>query len=178
MPRVYDDDDPSLRKRLLFLGGPNYYDSPEGTNPWEKLWGINKYALMSAAFATIGDCCFISQVKNISETLNVFGFYVIPAVGVASTFAAVTYIATDFRGKDDKLNYGLGVAACMPVLHAFKKKQAFTIPATLFLLAGALLKKDSKENNWNWWNPVTPRYDHWYDYSLVGTITEWPRRPY
>ncbi|XP_063971974.1 uncharacterized protein LOC135159826 [Diachasmimorpha longicaudata] len=178
MPMLYNDGNPPLRKYFIILHGPNYYDAPEGKNPWEKLWGINKYAILTSICATVGDALLISQARNLMETMNVFGFYLLPTVGLASTFASVTYIATNLRGKDDKLNYAIGVAACMPVLHAFQKKQIFTIPATLFLLAAALIKKDSKQNNWKWFNPVTPEYEHYYDYSLAGTVTEWPRRPY
>ncbi|KAG8042032.1 hypothetical protein G9C98_000023 [Cotesia typhae] len=159
------------------LAGPGYYDKPEGTDPVGKLWGINKYAIASGIFFGLGDSLIYTQTKNVLETINCFGYYIVPFVGLASAFACGTYISTDLRKKDDRWNYVVGALSCMPVLYSWKKTASFTFWGTGLLLFAALVKKDSIVNEYSFLN-VTTHYkygNYKYDMSLVSK--EWPRRP-
>lgn len=101
------DRDPS-NTPLLLLGKPDYYDSPEGQNPWEKIWGLSKYAVATTMGMSIMDCFYITQCRNAVEVLNCTAFWGVPLVSMAVTFSSMTFMATNIRGKDDKVNYAIG----------------------------------------------------------------------
>ncbi|XP_034940188.1 uncharacterized protein ND-B14.7 [Chelonus insularis] len=178
LPSRYDDGDLQLQKPTL-LKGPNYYDSPEGTDPIGKLWGVNKYAVVTGIATTSYDCLAISHAQNIREVANVAGFWFAPLIGCATAFASVTYMATDIRKKDDKINYVLGALACGPILHAWRKNFEFTCWATAILMISAWLKKDSIQNDWQFVGKLDKKYGNYFDtYDTTIITEEWPKRPY
>ncbi|KAK0168866.1 hypothetical protein PV327_002630 [Microctonus hyperodae] len=160
----------------ITYGKPGYYDSPEGKNPWEKIWGLTKYAIPTGIFFSTADAVLITQARNALEAANVLGYWMVPLIGLSTAFTSVTYIATNLRGKDDKLNYACGVLACGPVLHAWKRSTEFTFWGMGILMAAALLKKDAIESGYE----ILPKTsfihgNYEYDFSMVSE--EWPRRP-
>lgn len=164
--------------RLLLLKGPGYYDKPEGKDPIGKVWGLNKYAIALAVGWTAVDSFYITQAITPLHVAQNFGYYLFPLTGLATTFSCVTYISTNLRGKDDRLNYVMGAMACLPVLHAWKKTTSFTLYGTAMLIAAAYLKKDSKINGWQFYYSPEHQHPHFQypDMSLVKD-NYWPKRP-
>lgn len=92
----------------MFLRKPRYYDTPEGTAPFEKIVSVAKKALVGGALVGGLDAVWITDTKNFGETMNCMGYWIVPMVGMATTWASITYISTKVRGKDDWINYVLG----------------------------------------------------------------------
>lgn len=79
-----------------------YYDEPEGKDLVGKLIATNRYALVCGSGMAWGDCALHTKPSTLTGALARFGFWVTPAVCLATTYTVITYAATTIRGKDDK----------------------------------------------------------------------------
>ena len=91
-----------------FLTKPKYYDAPEGKEPIDKIVALSKPTFLGALVTGIADCVWITETKTPLQSANCLAFWLVPALGMSATFASVTYVATNIRGKDDHLNYAIG----------------------------------------------------------------------
>ncbi|XP_043279939.1 uncharacterized protein ND-B14.7 [Venturia canescens] len=164
---------------MLFLNKPRYYDTPEGQAPFEKIVACAKKAIVAGVFIGGLDCVWHTDAKNFGEVVNCMSYWVVPMVGMASTWASVTYISTKVRGKDDWVNYVVGAAACAPIIHAWKKTHSYTIWGTTIAMIAARAAKDKADNGWE----IAPEVRHNYglyltDFSLTEPGDKDFRSPY
>lgn len=109
-----------------------YYDSPEGTDAFGKIVATNKYAVLGGlAWGTI-DVLMISKPKGYLPILARYAYNVGPMMGMASAFTLGTLVATNVRGKDDRLNYFIGGACAGGVYGAWRRSFHAGAVAALF----------------------------------------------
>lgn len=79
-----------------------YYAKPEGEDYVGKMCATNRYAIQGALGAASLDVIMYSHPKGYLPTIARFGWWLGPAIGMASAFTTTTYMANRLRGKDDK----------------------------------------------------------------------------
>lgn len=80
-----------------------YYDKPEGEDMFGKMVATNAYAATAGvAWSTI-DVLMLSHPKGYLPTMARFAYNIGPLMGMATAFTLTTYMATNIRGKDDRL---------------------------------------------------------------------------
>lgn len=107
-----------------------------------------------------------SHPKGYLPTVARFMWWIGPAVGMASAFTTGTYIATNLRGKDDKVNYAVGACSaagvagawmrspvigfsmCLAFCKSLKKIISTSVQIYVFPAIAAATKKISIEEGW------------------------------
>lgn len=92
----------------VFLEKPRYYDAPDGEAPIDKIVSLQKRGFIGGLIIGIHDCLFYTDTKTALQSASCLAFWVVPLVGMGTTFGGVTYAATRIRQKDDANNYALG----------------------------------------------------------------------
>lgn len=152
--------------------GYKYYDSPEGHDAFKKLLVTLKYAGVVGVGAATMDVLTLSKPKGYGSTLGRYAYYTFPLMGMAAAFTTTTYIATNYRQKDDKLNYVLGSLAAGGVFGAWRKSGVAAMWGCVILSAAAIVKKDSVQNGWTFFSEPKMRAYNTVnsfktDYSLI-----------
>ncbi|KAG7164526.1 NADH dehydrogenase [ubiquinone] 1 alpha subcomplex subunit 11-like [Homarus americanus] len=104
-----------------------YADHPDGQECFEKVFACTKYSGFAATY-----------MKS-----------TIPAAAAGATFATVSCVSTNLRGKDDKINYFLGGAAAGGVFGIAARTFRVGVPLGFFLGFAAIIYKDSKDEGWS-----------------------------
>lgn len=79
-----------------------YYDKPEGEDAFGKMVATNRHALAAGLVFSTYEVLFVSKPKGYFNTIARYGYFLGPAMGLASAFTMTTYSLTRLRGKDDK----------------------------------------------------------------------------
>ncbi|XP_037821326.1 NADH dehydrogenase [ubiquinone] 1 alpha subcomplex subunit 11-like [Lucilia sericata] len=125
-----------------------YYDKPEGQDCYGKMLATNSYAAAAGlAWSTI-DVLMLSHTKGYIPTMARFAYNIGPMMGMASAFTLTTYIATNARGKDDRLNYFLGGMAAGGVYGAWRRNHVAGLVMGLAFGIAGVIKKISREEGW------------------------------
>ncbi|KAL5288135.1 hypothetical protein ACFFRR_008784 [Megaselia abdita] len=131
-----------------------YYENPEGTDAFGKIVATNKYAVLGGlAWGTI-DVLMVTKPKGYIPIIARYTYNVGPMMGMASAFTLGTLAATNFRGKDDRLNYFIGGVCAGGVYGAWRRSVPAGAVAALFLGIAGTIKKLSKQEGWDFFPPV------------------------
>ncbi|KXJ79870.1 hypothetical protein RP20_CCG027597 [Aedes albopictus] len=151
----------------------NYYDSPEGTNLFEKMVATNKYALAVGLGWSSIEVLMISKPKGVVPSLARYVYFTGPFMGMASAFTVGTYAATKLRGKDDTWNYIAGAITSGGVYGAWRRSVVAGLVSGLFFSIAGIVKKHSIDNNWEFFPDTLNRHIYGalnpnrYDYTLT-----------
>lgn len=151
--------------------GYKYYDTPEGQDAFKKLGVTMKYAgAFGLAYSTL-DVLTLSHPKGYGNVIGRYAYFTFPMLGMAAAFTTTTYIATNARGKDDKLNYVFGALAASGVCAAWQKSPIAGLWGGIFFSTAAILKKSSIQDGWVFFPEVKPMTgtvnSHKSDWSLT-----------
>ncbi|XP_047517116.1 NADH dehydrogenase [ubiquinone] 1 alpha subcomplex subunit 11 [Pieris napi] len=124
-----------------------YYDTPEGQDIFKKTLVTTKYAILASLPVATFDVLLYSHPKGIFQTVMRYGFYLGPAISMATAFTLTTNIAQNVRGKNDEFNYFLGGAAAGAVYASVRRQPVIAVPAAIVLGACGIVKKIGIDNN-------------------------------
>ncbi|XP_037948794.1 NADH dehydrogenase [ubiquinone] 1 alpha subcomplex subunit 11 [Teleopsis dalmanni] len=153
-----------------------YYDHPEGSDAIGKMVATNKYAAAAGLSWSVFDVLMVSHPKGYLPTLARIAYNTGPLMGMASAFTMTTYVITNVRGKDDRLNYFLGGMAAGCVYGAWKRSVVAGCVSGLFLGIAGTVKKLSKIEGWEFFPEVHTRYSSIspHDWTLMtGPPKNW-----
>jgi len=146
-----------------------YYDQPDGNDAFGKIVATNKFAVAGGlAWGTI-DVLMLTKTQGYIPTLARFAYNIGPFMGMASAFTLATYVSTNVRGKDDKLNYLIGGMAAGGVYGAWKRNHVAGLVMGVFFGIAGVVKKLSKEEGWEFF-PTVPTHEYG---SLSGTTHDY-----
>ncbi|PSN30416.1 hypothetical protein C0J52_25443 [Blattella germanica] len=149
--------------------GYSYYDTPDGQDCIQKIWYTSKIAGVVGLAVSAIDVRLYSHTQGFIPTAGRFAHFTFPFIGMAAAFTAGTCIATNWRQKDDKLNYFLGGCAAGAIFGAWRKSGVAAFAAAASLGALAVVKKMSLEEGWEFF-PEPPL--HTYG-SIRNTHHDW-----
>lgn len=136
-----------------------YHNSPDGTEPLEKIIATSKYGFTAGLATGIYECGMNEAINGPLKAANCMAFHVIPLTAIAATFAATTYAATKIRGKDEPLNYAIGAMVSSSIIYKVLKRPMLAFG---WGVAGAL---------------VTSAYKHARDIGMNVTPMQWTYVP-
>jgi NADH dehydrogenase (ubiquinone) 1 alpha subcomplex subunit 11 len=84
------------------LFNAQYYAKPAGEDYVGKMYATNRIAVSAALGVATMDILMYSHPKGYLPTISRLGWWVGPAIGMASAFTTGHYLSTRIRGKDDK----------------------------------------------------------------------------
>ena len=93
---------------LSFFRKFPHYDKPEGIAPLDKVVFITGYGLLTGLVIGSLDVLIVSKTYTIPDTLRCYAYWMIPQGGMSATFAAMTFISSNWKEKDDTFNYLIG----------------------------------------------------------------------
>ncbi|KAF5308194.1 hypothetical protein FQR65_LT06374 [Abscondita terminalis] len=117
---------------------------------------------------TTADVLLHSHPKGYVAALGRYGYFCIPMLGMSSAFVIFTDLATNLRGKNDKLNWVIGACAAGLIFGAWRRSKPAGFFGSLAFSGAAMLKKDSLENNYPLFD--VPRH---YKYGGIRTTRDW-----
>ncbi|XP_031829781.1 NADH dehydrogenase [ubiquinone] 1 alpha subcomplex subunit 11 [Nomia melanderi] len=115
---------------------------PDGTDGLYKLKKCTSYGAIGGVVIALNDICLRHNIQTISECAHRIIRYTVPGVAVGFMFCSTVFISTRLRGKDDCINYQLGVLAAAPIIHRwFKLPLPIMVHLTYpFLVAACIYK--------------------------------------
>ncbi|XP_030036151.1 NADH dehydrogenase [ubiquinone] 1 alpha subcomplex subunit 11 [Manduca sexta] len=148
-----------------------YYDTPDGCDIMKKTFVTARYGAITGLILSSYDVLMYSRCVGLQAVLKRYMFHTVPLGLMGATFALVTNGALRYRQKDDYWNYFLGGFACGPILASYVGSRHAILLGGLILGISAMLKKDSIENDYEFF-PKCPRYmntvNGWrHDYTLM-----------
>jgi len=109
---------------------------------------VSKYAGILGITVGTYDVMLFTKAKGYNATLLTYLRTMVPVMASGVAFAAITCAATNYRGKDDKLNYFLGGASAGGVFGAAARSFKVGLPVAFAFGCLAALYKDSKEEGY------------------------------
>ncbi|XP_014272105.1 NADH dehydrogenase [ubiquinone] 1 alpha subcomplex subunit 11 [Halyomorpha halys] len=152
--------------------GYSYFDTPDGEDCMKKLFFCTKKAGYFGLFASTMDVLLYSHPKGYRAILGRYAYVTLPITAMGAAFSAATCAATNIRKKDDQVNYAIGGLAVGGIWGVWKKSYKFGVYGGFALAFFAVIIKDSFQNNWPLFNPITRKspYDPFWirqDWSLT-----------
>jgi NADH dehydrogenase (ubiquinone) 1 alpha subcomplex subunit 11 len=110
-----------------------------------------------------------SRPQGYFNTISRFAHFTVPFVGMAAAFTATTCVATNFRHKNDKLNYFMGGVASGAIYGAWRGSAVSGFLACLALGTAGVVKKMSLDEGWTF----MPQSSVHAAGSLRGVQSDW-----
>lgn len=154
-----------------------YYDSPEGKDIFLKTVTTSKYAALAGLVYGSYDVLMYSRTVGILNTVGRYGFIIGPLVGMATAFTVTSNVATNIRGKNDKLNYFLGGIVAGSIFSAWQKAPVLAVPAAMALGAAAVVKKTAVDAGYTFF-PKVPQMTKTavsskHDWTMSADVEKW-----
>ncbi|XP_032519623.1 NADH dehydrogenase [ubiquinone] 1 alpha subcomplex subunit 11 [Danaus plexippus] len=153
-----------------------YYDTPEGQDIYKKAFVTSKYAALTGLGIGTYDVLMYSHPKGLFNTAYRFGYFIVPMVGMATTFAVTANAIQNYRGKNDELNYFLGGAASGALFAVWQRSGLIALPAAVVLGVAAAIKKQAYDNNFTFFPQIKyatkSAVNVKSDWSLVKDVEE------
>ncbi|XP_061388986.1 NADH dehydrogenase [ubiquinone] 1 alpha subcomplex subunit 11-like [Musca vetustissima] len=138
----------------MALSKTGYYDKPEGQDLFGKMVATNTYAATAGLAWSTVDVLMLTHPKGYLPTLARFAYNTGPMMGMASAFTLATYLSTNVRGKDDRLNYFIGGFAAGGVFGAWRRSHVAGLVMGLFFGIAGVIKKTSIQEGWEFFPPL------------------------
>lgn len=153
-----------------------YKDHPDGQACFQKVFEATKYTGAVGFVLSTYDVLMVVKPQGYVPTLGIFLRTTVPCAAAGATFAAITCVSTNLRGKDDKLNYFIGGASAGSVFGAAKNSVKVGFPAAVFLGLAAVLFKDSMQKGWEFFPKIYHKMGYIdyrkFDYTLTKDVSK------
>lgn len=125
----------------------DYFAAPDGEEVENKLMYLLPPTIGSAIYLSLADMMLLSKPCGYSGILRRMAFYVIPVVGMTSTFVCLTNVLS-YERQPDTLNWFMAGAASGAIMGVWRRSFSSGFWCGLLFGTAAAIKKQSYFSDW------------------------------